>query len=74
MVLSDLARAQSAKVVTLPSDSSACVSLLEQGIVPGCELTLLHKALFNGPLAVRVDNTKLAMSKALAEQIKVELC
>lgn len=74
MVLSQLNRKQSAKVVALPQDNQARLSLLEQGIVPECELTLMHKALFGGPLAIMVDNTKLALSKALAAQIVVEPC
>lgn len=74
MVLSELNPMQSAKVLALPEDSEAILSLVEQGIVPECELTLMHKALFGGPIAVMVDNTKLALSRALAGQIKVEPC
>ncbi len=74
MVLSDLSRKQTAKVLCLPQDVDACHCLLEQGIAPSCQLTLMHKALFGGPVAVMVDNTKLAISRALAAQIVVELC
>lgn len=73
MTLADLARNQPAKIKHLPSNIELAAKLLEQGFVPRTEISLAHKALFNGPLAFRLHNTKVTIQTNIAEQIEVTL-
>jgi ferrous iron transport protein A len=73
MTLADLARNQKAHISMLPADYDLAAQLLEQGFVPRTEISLAHKALFNGPLAFRLHNTKVTIQPKVAEQIKVTL-
>lgn len=73
MVLSQLPKQQRAVVTKLPADKAQRIALIEQGVLPQSELMVLHKAMFGGPLAIKVNNTQLALSKALAEQVLVEV-
>ncbi|WP_082305868.1 MULTISPECIES: FeoA family protein [unclassified Pseudoalteromonas] len=47
--------------------------LLEQGFIPNCEISLAHKAPLNGPLAFRLNNTKMIVQQHLAKQIIVDV-
>ena len=73
MTLADLARNQKAQISTLPSDLELAAQLLEQGFVPRTEITLAHKAPWNGLMAFRMHNTKVSIHPHVAEQIKVIL-
>lgn len=52
-------------------DSDVSLKLLEMGIMPGKNLTLLHVAPFGDPLAFRLDESMIALRKCEAELIKV---
>jgi len=71
MTLIDLAKNQKAKISALPKDEKLATYLLEQGFVPQSEISLAHKAPFNGPLAFRLHNTKITIGQEVAQQIRV---
>ncbi len=73
MTLADLARNQKAIISQLPSDYDLAAQLLEQGFVPQIEISLAHKAPWNGPMAFRLHNTKVTIQPKIAEQITVVL-
>lgn len=73
MTLVDLAKNQKAKIVSLPSNAEIAAQLLEQGFVPQSEISLAHKAPWNGPMAFRLHNTKISLQQQLASQITVDL-
>ena len=57
----------------LPSDIDLAARLLEQGFALRTEISLAHKAPWNGPLAFRLHNTKVTIQPKIAEQIQVIL-
>jgi len=73
MTLADLSRNQKAQISVLPQDRNLTEKLLEQGFILKTEITLAHKALWNGPLAFRLHNTKVTITPAVAKQIEVTL-
>lgn len=73
MTLADLARNQKAHISVLPNDSDLAARLLEQGFALRTEISLAHKAPWNGPLAFRLHNTKVTIQPKVAEQITVIL-
>lgn len=72
MTLGDLKRKQKAIIKALPKDKLIAAQLLEQGFVPNVEVLLMHRGLFKGPLAIHLNDTKLALSLKIAQQIQVE--
>ena len=56
----------------LPLDEQLASLLLEQGFSLGTEVSVAHKAPFNGPIAIRLHNTKLCIPRSIAVQIKVK--
>mgnify|MGYP000179794875 CR=1 FL=1 len=73
MTLADLAVNQKAHISVLPSDIDLAARLLEQGFALRTEISLAHKAPWNGPLAFRLHNTKVTIQPKIAEQIQVIL-
>jgi len=71
MTLVDLVRNQKAKITALPLNTDLAAHLLEQGFVLNSEISLAHKAPWNGPMAFRLHNTKITIGQQVAEQIKV---
>ena len=67
MTLSELAVNQSARISYLSAQ------LIEQGFALKSEISLAHKAPFNGPLAFHLHGTKMCLPVAIAKQIKIEL-
>lgn len=74
MTLAELKPNQKAIIARLPEDLDLAALLLEQGFVPDSEISLAHKAPFNGPMAFRIHNTKISIGRKIADQIKVEHC
>lgn len=72
MTLGDLKIKQKAIIKELPIDQIIAAQLLEQGFIPNVEVLLMHKGLFGGPLAIKLNNTKIALGLNVAKQIKVE--
>ncbi len=72
MTLADLPRNTRVKITALPSDEVIAAQLLEQGFALRTEVSLAHKAPFNGPMAFRLHNTKISLQRAVAAQISVD--
>ncbi len=73
MTLVDVAKNQIVKISALPLDETLSAQLLEQGFALRTEISLAHKAPFNGPLAYRLHNTKISIQRSIAEQIQVAI-
>lgn len=73
MTLADLAPNQKATISVLPTDTELAARLLEQGFALRTEISLAHKAPWNGPLAFRLHNTKVTIQPNIAKQISVTL-
>jgi ferrous iron transport protein A len=43
------------------------------GIRPGKNITMISSMLMNGPITVKVNNTKVAIGRGMADKIMVEL-
>lgn len=73
MTLSQLARAQRAVIRKLPEDFNLTTKLIEQGFALKSEVTLAHKAPFNGPIAFNLHGTKICIAPSVAQQIGIEI-
>ncbi|MBL4662767.1 MAG: ferrous iron transport protein A [Flavobacteriaceae bacterium] len=49
------------------------LKLLEMGCLPGNEVSLVQTAPFRDPLYLNIDGSYLAIRKATAEQIEIDL-
>ena len=47
--------------------------LEDMGLTPGTEVTVVRSAPFNGPLEIRVRDSRLAIGRGMAERIFVEV-
>lgn len=72
MTLSDLPLNKPAKINALPKDKAVAAQLLAQGFTLRTQVSLAHKAPFNGPVAIRLHNTKISIQRAVAQQIGVD--
>ena len=72
MTLTDLPLNKPAKITTLPKDQAIAAQLVEQGFSLRAYVSLAHKAPFNGPVAIRLHNTKISIQRAVAQQIGVD--
>lgn len=71
MTLLDIDNNVVVTITQLPLDELLATLLLEQGFSLGTEVSVAHKAPFNGPVALRLHNTKLSIPRSIAAQIKV---
>jgi ferrous iron transport protein A len=69
--LTDLPFGTSARVVSVSGDSAITRRLLEMGVIPGVELTVVRSAPFGDPIEVRVRGYSLAMRRTEASTIQV---
>jgi Fe2+ transport system protein FeoA len=53
-------------------DLAAVRRLSEMGLTPGCELRLLRKCSFHGPIEIEVRGASLALGYDLASEILVQ--
>jgi len=72
MTLIDLPLNKPAKITALPKDQAIAAQLVEQGFSLRAHVSLAHKAPFNGPVAIRLHNTKISIQRAVAQQIGVD--
>ena len=72
MTLIDLPLNKPAKITALPQDQAIAAQLVEQGFSLRAHVSLAHKAPFNGPVAIRLHNTKISIQRAVAQQIGVD--
>ena len=73
MTLSELTVNQQARIRYLPESFDLSVQLIEQGFALKSDISLAHRAPFNGPLAFHLQGTKICIPVAIAKQIKIEL-
>ncbi len=73
MTLHKLIKNQRAIIKKMPINSLLSSQLMQQGFFVSSEVTLAHKAPFNGPIAFNLHGTKICISKTVASQIEVEL-
>lgn len=73
MTLNKLKNKQRAIIKALPKNEALAIKLMEQGILPELEVSVVHRGLWSGPIAIKLNNTKIALGLNIAEQIDVEL-
>ena len=60
------------KVTRMRTRESDRLSYIEAlGLLPGCELEVIHKAPFNGPMQLKINNEYRIIGHNLAELIRV---
>ena len=71
-LLSMLRKDEKAEIISLGISGSSRMQALEQGIMPGAEITIQGTAPMGDPIIIRINGTELAISKKLAEQIEIK--
>jgi len=71
MLLSDLPIGSCARVVRVSGNSTITHRLLEMGVIPGIEVSVIRTAPFGDPIEVRVRGYSLAMRRTEASTIEV---
>lgn len=72
-LLSDSEADQHFRVTRMRTREPDRLSYIEAlGLIPGCELELIHKAPFNGPMQLKVNNEYRIIGHNLAELIRVK--
>jgi ferrous iron transport protein A len=69
MTLLELPKGKVFKISSLPDNKALSEQLSEQGFTLQSEISLAHKAPFNGPVAFRLHNTKISIQRSIASQI-----
>lgn len=72
MRLDTLETGRKVRVISINRGAGAEQRLLEMGIVPGVEVELLAKHPLKGPVIVKLDNTRIALGRNLANAIEVQ--
>jgi Fe2+ transport system protein FeoA len=70
--LASLKEGEKATITHITGDEKVVRRLSEMGLTPGCELRLLRKGSFRGPIEVEVRGSALALGYALASEICVQ--
>ncbi|WP_094751714.1 FeoA family protein [Psychromonas sp. CD1] len=74
MVLSDLKVGDSANIINMQNmEPSIRKKLLNLGFLPNAKVKLLRIAPLGDPLAIRCANSSIALRKALAQLIQIEI-
>lgn len=60
------------RVVNVRGDDEICVRLLEMGLTPGVEFSLIGSAPLGDPLELEIRGYRLSVRKSEAERIEVE--
>ncbi|MBX3290164.1 MAG: ferrous iron transport protein A [Acidobacteria bacterium] len=72
MKLSELSYGSSARVVSVDGEERITKRLMEMGVIPGIDVTVIRSAPFGGPLQIRLLGYKLAIRRNEAETIEIE--
>ena len=69
-----LSQVENNKLVTIKSleKSDFSSKFHEFGIIPGAKIKILNKALFNGPIYLEIDSSRIAIRNEEATFIEVE--
>ena len=73
MTLANLKIGDKAEVTKILGETPATKRLMEMGIVPGVAVRVVKSAPFGDPIEIRVRGYSLAMRKAEAETIEVQI-
>ncbi|MBA6328658.1 ferrous iron transport protein A [Colwellia sp. MB02u-6] len=73
MTLYELPLNQPAHISYLPANFALSAQLIAQDFALKSEISLAHKAPFNGPLTFHLHGTKICLSASIAKQINIEL-
>jgi DtxR family Mn-dependent transcriptional regulator len=71
--LSHLRPGERARVAFVRGSGSAARRIMDMGLCPGASLKVENAAPFNGPIQVSVRDTSLALGRALADNVFVEV-
>ena len=71
MTLYNLSDGQKAKIVALNNKANTKNRLLRLGVIEGVHIVAVRKALFNGPIEIKVKDFCLAIRRQDAEKIIV---
>lgn len=71
MFLSQLKPGDTAKIVSIKPSCPLRVRLLDLGLVPGTEITVLHAAPFRGPMELYLRGYHLTLRRSDAALIEV---
>ncbi len=71
MTLYNLLDGQTAKIVSLNNNLKTKNRLLRLGVVEGVRIIVVRKAIFNGPIQIKVRDFCLAIRKQDADKIVV---
>lgn len=71
MTISDLKKGQKAIIKNVNIELLP-IKLFELGCLPGSEVQILEKALWNDPIYVNINGTFLAIGKEIAQNIQIE--
>lgn len=72
MNLAELGVGQRAKVVDIAGDDQIASRLMEMGIIPGSETTVIGTAPLGDPIEIEVRHYRLSLRKSEAERITIE--
>lgn len=70
--LAALAIGSRGRVLKVQGDDEVCVRLLEMGLTPGVEFTLIGSAPLGDPLEIEVRGYRLSVRKSEAARVEVE--
>lgn len=70
--LNELSEGERCKVIAINGGTGLISKLDNLGIRLGKELVKINNSFFGGPIAVKVDNIKIAIGKNMANKIIVE--
>ncbi|MBT5855624.1 ferrous iron transport protein A [bacterium] len=70
--MSEMMNNEECVIKALEGDNLSCERLIQLGFLPGALVTLISKLPFNGPLALSISGTKVAIRLADAAQIVVQ--
>jgi len=70
--LTDLTRGQSGRVVEIQGADELALRLMEMGLTPGVEVTLIGQAPLGDPLEFDVRGYRLSLRKQEADLVRIE--
>ena len=73
MTLANLKIGDNAKVTNILGETAVTKRLMEMGVVPGVSVRVVKSAPFGDPIEIRVRGYSLAMRKAEAETIEIQV-
>ena len=71
MTLQELPVGEQAKVISVEGVDDISVRMMEMGLTPGVELTMIGAALFGDPLEIELRGYHLSLRKSEAERVLI---